>query len=160
MAKKLNLIEKFILEIPTSETENDIIKGTMRPLTKDEQKEFEKMFETDKNMGLKLQKKSSRLQKLFKRLEIAEKREDYDMQEKILIEIENLEDEIIKETEELQNLDTHEKTAKQRLKLSLKCEIPEMMAKLIEACDLVGYKKVLDTIQEDIDEGKQKGIES
>lgn len=35
-----------------------------------------------------------------------------------------------------------------------------MMAKLIEACDLVGYKKVLDTIQEDIDEGKQKGIES
>ncbi len=155
MATKLIFKDKFTLEIPR-ETETFIIKGTMRPLTKEEQKDFEKMFNDDKDRGIKLQRKSAKIQRLSARLEIAQQLKNYEKQDKILDEMEILEDEIIIGTEELQNLDTHEKTAKERLKISVICETPKMMEELVNACDLVGHKRVLDTILEDIEDGKKQ----
>jgi Skp family chaperone for outer membrane proteins len=143
---KLILTQPFTLEIGDTE---EVISGTLKPLTKKEQKEFEKTFDKHQKEAKALQRKSIQINRLTKSIESLEKK-DIDAEEK-REELYRLEDELNKEGEKLMELDTNEVTAKKRIEMSIECD---NFARLTELCEIVGYRVILDTIIEDIEEKK------
>lgn len=140
---KLILKQSFSIEVGDTE---EVIKGTLQPLTKAEQKEFEKAFNKHTKLAKDLRRKGQEYQRLAKQLEIAEKpsKEDFER-------LYTLEDEIEEDRQKLEDLETHEATAKKRFEMSVESnDLP----RLVELCELVGYRVILGLIQQDVDEKK------
>jgi len=146
---QLLLQNPFTLEIPNGTKKDEIIKGTLRSLTKKEQKEFEDIFKEDQNNAKSLQKKNKKMARLAKSIELGTST-DYDA----LYEIQ---DEIEVEVEALQDLDTQETTAKKRFEMCVKSP---KIDKLTELCETYSYRLVIDTIAKDIEEKKNKGTQT
>ena len=143
---KLILTQPFTLEIGDTE---EVISGTLKPLSKQEQKDFEKTFNKHQKEAKILQKKSVQINRLTKSIEALEKK-DIDVEDK-REELYKLEDELNADGEKLMELDTNEVTAKKRIEMSVECD---NMDRLIELCEIVGYRGILDTIVKDIEEKK------
>lgn len=151
---KLELQQKFSLEIPTS-GEDEIITGTIAPISKQQKKDNEKAFDNERKLSKDLQKKSTKLRRLALKVEKAERDETTKESNltKLYKDIDALSDEVETQTEELLELDITEKVAKSRFDLSVKSE---QLDRLKEICELVGYSKVIETIHKEVQEGKPK----
>lgn len=154
---KLILRDKFILEIPKTDGENDIIKGTLRKLTKQEMKQIQDNFKSETDKARKLIKNSTKLKKIAKKIERLELQ---DMDSENIKNIERLENEfdsleLILEAgnEELQEMDVEENANKQRLEMSIS---EDAKVKILSLGATYGYKIVLDKILEGVEEGKSK----
>lgn len=139
---KLVLKKPFTLEI--SDTD-EVISGTLSPLSKQEQKEFEKTFTKHNKDAKALQRKSVLLNRLSKTIKHLESTGNENLQVSIN-EYYALEDEISADTEKLEAQNVSEDAAQKRINMSVVCDDKD---RLKEICELVGYQLVLDTIIKD-----------
>ena len=143
---KLLLSQPFSIEIPTEGKKDEVITGTLRDFTKAEKAKFKKTFKknTDKSKDIK------RKLRELKRLEDENKKGTLEDIEKIY----QLEDEIEKETELVNNQDIVEAAAKDRFNT---CVESPKKDRLTELSDSVGYVALLEVMIKDIAEKKKKG---
>jgi hypothetical protein len=132
---KLLLKQPFSLEIPRENEDDEIITGTLSPLSKKQLKDFKDAFKEDQALSDKVRK----LQRKLLRLKSTDTKR-YD-----------LEDEIRDLNVELLNMDTEESTSKLRFELSV---ISEQKERMIEISDLISYQEMLSTIVKDIEDKK------
>ena len=144
---KLTLNQPFSIEIKTDGKEDEIIIGTLTPLTKKQQKEFEKDFKKNADLAKKLQKATRSLNRNIEKIE-KNNSSDYEAKYK-------LEDEIELLMEQLSTLDTEETTAEKRFELSVESESKD---RLIELSDIVGYRQIMTVISKDINEKQGNDI--
>lgn len=149
---KLELTQKFSLEVSGEEYEDSTITGYIKPITKKQQKELKQSFKEEQKEAKVLQRKSILLQRFAIEVSKAESNNDesiktlYKTLDKMTLDVENL-------TEKIQENNVKEKMAESLFNARVNSDNIE---KLKEICDIVGYDKVLETIQKDIDEGKSK----
>ena len=132
---KLLLKQPFSLEIPHENEHDEIITGTLSPLSKKQLKDFKDAFKKDQALSDKVRK----LQRKLLRLKSTDTKR-YD-----------LEDEIRDLNVELLNMDTEESTSKLRFELSV---ISEQKERMIEISDLISYQEMLSAIVKDIEDKK------
>ena len=132
---KLLLKQPFSLEIPRENEDDEIITGTLSPLSKKQLKDFKDSFKKDQALSDKVRK----LQRKLLRLKSTDTKR-YD-----------LEDEIRDLNVELLNMDTEESTSKLRFELSV---ISEQKERMIEISDLISYQEMLSAIVKDIEDKK------
>jgi len=132
---KLLLKQPFSLEIPHENEDDEIITGTLSPLSKKQLKDFKDAFKKDQALSDKVRK----LQRKLLRLKSTDTKR-YD-----------LEDEIRDLNVELLNMDTEESTSKLRFELSV---ISEQKERMIEISDLISYQEMLSAIVKDIEDKK------
>ena len=132
---KLLLKQPFSLEIPRENEDDEIITGTLSPLSKKQLKDFKDAFKEDQALSDKVRK----LQRKLLRLKSTDTKR-YD-----------LEDEIRDLNVELLNMDTEESTSKLRFELSV---ISEQKERMIEISDLISYQEMLSAIVKDIEDKK------
>jgi hypothetical protein len=132
---KLLLKQPFSLEIPHENEDDEIITGTLSPLSKKQLKDFKDAFKKDQALSDKVRK----LQRKLLRLKSTDTKR-YD-----------LEDEIRDLNVELLSMDTEESTSKLRFELSV---ISEQKERMIEISDLISYQEMLSTIVKDIEDKK------
>ena len=131
---KLLLKQKFSLEIPTDAGDDEIIEGTLAPLSKKQFKDFQLHFKKNKDLSDELKK----LQKIYRRAEKDKARY-------------KIEDEIEELNNTLSNLDTEEQTSKYRFDLSV---TSNKLDRLHEIASLIGFNSLLASIIKDIEEEK------
>jgi len=132
---KLLLKQPFSLEIPHENADDEIITGTLSPLSKKQLKDFKDAFKKDQALSDKVRK----LQRKLLRLKSTDTKR-YD-----------LEDEIRDLNVELLSMDTEESTSKLRFELSV---ISEQKERMIEISDLISYQEMLSAIVKDIEDKK------
>ena len=132
---KLLLKQPFSLEIPRENEDDEIITGTLSPLSKKQLKDFKDAFKKDQALSDKVRK----LQRKLLRLKSTDTKR-YD-----------LEDEIRDLNVELLSMDTEESTSKLRFELSV---ISEQKERMIEISDLISYQEMLSAIVKDIEDKK------
>ena len=132
---KLLLKQPFSLEIPHENEDDEIITGTLSPLSKKQLKDFKDAFKKDQALSDKVRK----LQRKLLRLKSTDTKR-YD-----------LEDEIRDLNVELLSMDTEESTSKLRFELSV---ISEQKERMIEISDLISYQEMLSAIVKDIEDKK------
>lgn len=150
---KLDILNKFKVEVPKQDGTTDVFEGTLRQLTKKEQKELEKSFKQHTDLAKKAVKEQRQLNKLASKMDRAEKSGNLEGFDKLEKEFDKLEASIVDCQEKLEKGDLIEKAIKFKLELALddECKKP-----ILELCETYGYKIVSDTIDKDIAEGKSK----
>lgn len=149
---KLELTQKFSLEIFEENKDDLVITGYITPLSKQQQKEIKQTFEKEQKEANDLQKKSVKLQRFAIKVSKAETKDDenienlYKTLDKMTLDVENL-------TTKIQENDIKDKLSQSLFNSRVKSNDIE---KLKDICGLVGYSKVMKTIQKDIDAGKSK----
>lgn len=163
---KLQLLEKFTIEVPTGADTFDIIKGGMIPENKKLLKEIEIKFDIDIKKAKKLQKDSNKMNRLEQKIssltdtiaiikDEAGKMNLIDKRQALYDELYELQDQLALDSEELMSKDATEIRAKEHIERRVKADDVNK-AKLIELCDKYGYALVFETILKDIEEGKSK----
>lgn len=163
---KIQLLEKFTIEVPTGADTFDVIKGGFLPETKKLLREIEIKFEPDIKKAKQLQKDSNKLSRLEQKIEsltelvqltvtpeakenMINKRQDaYDS-------LYDLQDQLALDSETLMQKDATEIRAKEHIERRVRADDINK-AKLIELCDTYSYTLVFETILKDIEEGKSK----
>jgi len=149
---KLLIQQKFSLEIPHENKDDEIIIGLLTPISKKQKRENKQAFKEDETKAKKLQKDSLKLNRLAIKVDKASKSDMSEAElEKLYNEVDELSERVETKNEELQNEDIYEKVAKKQFNQSVKSE---QLDRLIEICELMGYRQVLDVIHRDIQEGK------
>lgn len=150
---KLLINEPFSLEVTMQDGSEKVITGTYKEYTPALRKIIQNEFkeETDKaKLGMK---KSSKLQRLVRRLERWEESETKTDEEieKLEDEIYSMQDEIQDLQDEIENMNTEERSFIRRIELQFNTEVQQ---EIKELCKVAGYHKVFDTVAEDINEKK------
>lgn len=137
---KLLLQQPFSIEIPQeNNSEDEIIIGTLAPLSKKEMTEFKKEFEKNQKLANDQRAKQRQL------IRLTESEPD-DFAKKY-----KLEDEIEKIGKDLVALDTEETTAKSRFEKSVRSD---SKSRLEDIADLLSYRELMDAIIKDVNEKK------
>lgn len=153
---RLQLEDKFKIEVPKQDGTFDVYEGSLRVITKKEQKELESEFKDSTDLAKSLTKKTNRYNKIAKkidRLETIDLEKNIDKIEALEVEFEALEDEINADVEKLNNMDAENNALKKKMALLLGAESKNEIMNLGLT---YGYKIVWETIQEGISEGKSK----
>ncbi len=151
---KLVFTDKFSLEIPLENGQEEIITGTVRELKKSEQKEIKAIYKEDKQKEKKLNKlikEASRFAEKFERdkpkLNEAEIKGGFDR-------VDKYEEDIEEQTEALNSDETILKGLRLRFDKTIESEQKD---RLREICEEFGYPKVYEAINRDLEEKKQRG---
>ena len=140
---KLLLQQPFSIEIPQeNNSEDEIITGTLSPLSKKEMAEFKKEFEKNQKLANDQRAKQRQL------IRLTESEPDN------LAKKYKLEDEIEKLGKDLVALDTEETTAKSRFEKSVRSK---NKSRLEDIADLLSYRELMDVIIKDVNEKKGNG---
>lgn len=158
---KLILRNKFTVEVPKQDGTFDIIEGSLRTITKQEQRELEEFFKEGTDLAKKLSKDNTKLNKIQIKLERLTR---IDFNQEILAKMEELENQFETIEQDAQNslnrlteLDTENKAIQKKMNMLLDDGSKSAILNLSET---YGYKLVWDTIQDGIDEGKLKELKN
>lgn len=150
---KLDLRSEFSLEIPLKDGTEEVITGTVRELTKVEQKEIKALFKEDEQKAKTIKKLIKKAERFTDKLE-REKSTLTD--EELEIRYENqdkLEEEVEAKTNELNDTDLFTKGLKVRFEKTIESAQKD---RLKQICDDFGYDKIFQVISKDIEEKKAK----
>ncbi len=150
---KLVFTDKFSLEIPLENGQEEVIKGTVRELKKSEQKEIKAIYKEDKLKEKtlnKLIKEASRFEEKFER----DKPNLTEDQIKSGFErLDKYEQDIEEQTENLNSDEMIFKGLRIRFDKTI---VSDKKDRLREICEEFGYPKVYEAINRDIEEKKAK----
>lgn len=137
---KLLLQQPFSIEIPQeNNSEDEIIAGTLAPLSKKELAEFKKEFEQNQKLATEQRKKQRQLIRLT------------ESEPENLTKKYKLEDEIEKIGMDLVALDTEETTARSRFDKSVRSD---NKSRLEDIADLLSYRELMAVIIKDVEAKK------
>lgn len=161
---KMQLLQQFTIEVPTSDNTNDIIKGALIPESKKMLNEIKEKFSENVKKSKKLEKGNKKISRLEQKIESlteliglikdeTNKMNKLDERQKCYDELYILQDEREIEYDALLEFDPKEIKAKEHIQRRVRAD-EENKGKIFELCEKYSYAMVFDTILEDIAEGK------
>jgi len=160
---KLNTYDNFTIEVPKEDGTMQEIKGILLPETKTFKKELKQKYDDKLKSAIKLQKENKELMRLNQKIEnvserikIAEgeeKKELLNEQQTLLDRAYKLSDKLEKDSNGFDGDDIQEGKAVDHIENRVESKQYDEIVKLGEQ---YGYVMVLNTILEDVEQGKQK----
>jgi len=144
---KLQISHEFELEF-----EDKSYTGEFLDLTKKEKKQSKQMFEKQSKIATDLNNQIKKVAKLSRKIEIAEKQENWDNVEKHEKEKDAVEIRVNELSDNLDEISNLEEVYKRRLEVSLKSEDKD---EILDLGELYGYERLHNVIAEDIAEKKE-----
>lgn len=153
---KLELRQKFTIETDISGVE-EIYTGTIRELTKKEQKEIEQTFKENEAKQKALSKLNKKRRILTLKIEQKEEIKEYDDLQSLVDDLDTLDEQIDTLATELNKNEILTNALRARFEQTVKSDRKEELKVIAED---FGYEVIFQTITKDIEEGKQKDKES
>jgi spore cortex formation protein SpoVR/YcgB (stage V sporulation) len=139
----LTINSPFTMEVPQPGKANKKLSGFLRDLTKEEKEDFEADSQELRELRKKSRKMLRELERITRRVTLAEKRQDFDALEKLLDEAVAIEDELDEIGDEHDIAKLNEEQARERLELCLSGSDRDEIMSLAERH---GHVRVLETV--------------
>ena len=153
---KLELRQKFTIETDISGVE-EIYTGTIRELTKKEQKEIEQTFKENESKQKELSKLNKKRRIATLKIEQKEELKEYDDLQSLVDELDAIDEKIEILATELNKNEILTNALRARFEQTVKSDRKEELKQIAED---FGYEVIFQTITKDIEEGKLKDKES
>ena len=159
----LEIQDKFTIEVPSKNGENEIIEGYLAPVSKQFLKDIKKKYDKQTKEAQKLKKENNELirlnqkiSNLDKQIEASESEEKLQLlkEQQALTELAyELSDKVEEASIKMQEFDPYEAKAFEHIENRV---TSDKQKRIVELCESYGYALILNTINKDIEEGKQK----